>query len=272
MRRALFGLTLLGGLFLAATAWSQAERWLFYPFDARQVSPEQAGMPNVTETRLQSDGATLIVWTAPPRPGKPVILYFHGNASNLALRTGRFRRFLDRGYGLIAPAYRGSSGSTGIPSEEVLIADARLVHTHGNWPDWPANPGPTVIYGESLGTAVAIALLADEDTEHPAALILEAPFTSIKALAEIHYPALAPYADTLENKWPSLERARALTLPLFILHGTDDPLNRHAMGRAIHDAAPSPRKQFLSVKGAGHNDLWRSDTLPRLWRFIDTVN
>lgn len=264
MRRLLFKLVLLIGIVLAAVAAaSQAERLLFYPFDPRHTAPEDIGLSALTETTLTTpDGKTLVIWIAPPKPGKPTLLYFHGNAGNLAARKGRFQRFLARGYGLIAPAYRGSSGSTGAPSEATLTEDARLVY------DTYSAQTPLVIYGESLGTAVAISLVAALDSQ-PKALILEAPFTSIKGLAKAHYPSVAEYADYLDSKWPSRARAPKLSLPLFIFHGTQDTLIPQRMGRAIYAAAPSPRKQFLSVKGAGHTDLWRTDSLLRLWRFID---
>ncbi|MGH1354460.1 MAG: alpha/beta hydrolase [Thalassovita sp.] len=264
MRRLVFRLVLLFGVVLAvAAAASQAERWLIYPFDPRHVSPSEAGLPQVTETRITTpDGETLVVWSAPAKHGKPVILYFHGNAGNLATRKGRFQRMLDQGFGLIAPAYRGSSGSTGAPSEDVLIADAVLIANH---PDLPQSKR-RVVYGESLGTAVSIALIAQGTAAD--ALLLEAPLTSIHAMAETHYPALAPLTDKLNNHWPSLDRAHHLTLPLMIVHGTQDTLIPIEMGRQIHTAAPSGNKSFLAVQGAGHTDLWRSDTLPKMWRFL----
>lgn len=262
MRRLLFRLTLLAALCAGViAAASQAERWLFYPFDPSHETPKQAGLP-MAETFLPTpDGETLVIWTADAKPGKPTILYFHGNAGNLADRTGRFQRFLKRGYGLIAPAYRGSSGSTGTPSEATLTADARLVYDH-------LAPRNTVIYGESLGTAVAISLTAGL-TDKPLGLLLEAPFTSIPDLAQVHYPQLASYADKLANQWPSLTRAAQLSLPLFIWHGSQDTLIPQTQGREILAAAPGPRKVFLSVKGAGHTDIWRADSLPALWRFLD---
>lgn len=268
-RRALFRLTLLAGLLLAvAAAASQAERWLIYPFNPRHVTPADAGLSGVSETRLATpDGESLIVWTAPPRNGQPVVLYFHGNAGNLATRAGRFRRMLDQGFGLIAPAYRGSSGSTGTPSEQTLIADAQQIALHTDWPDWPATP-KRVIYGESLGTAVAIALLSGPDAPTASALLLEAPLTSIQSMADTHYPAVAHLAPRLSNQWPSRARARTLTLPLMILHGTQDTLIPIKMGQQILSAAPSKSKTLLTVQGAGHTDLWRSDTLPQIWRFL----
>ena len=261
-----FGMIALSGV---------AERLVLYPFNRTHVTPVDAGLPRVTEHRFDNDGETLIAWTADPAPGKPVILYFHGNAGNLAARAGRFRRFLDRGYGLFAPAYRGSSGSTGTPSEAALIWDAETAY-HALFARFPnLTAARVVLYGESLGTAVSIALMAtppanpDKSFGPPAAIILEAPFTSIPALAEHHYPGTGELAENLDNQWPSLTRAHALTPPLLILHGTKDDLIPIEMGRQIFAAAPSRNKDFLTVKGAGHTDLWRSDTLPRLWRFLD---
>ncbi|MGR3635471.1 MAG: hypothetical protein ACU0BK_06030 [Shimia sp.] len=125
MRLAFRLLTLTIGLsFAAVTLAGPAERLLIYPFDKTQVSPADAGLSGITEHALQGGDDTLIVWTSPPRKGKPVIFYLHGNAGNLAARAGRFRRFTDRGYGLIALAYPGSSGSSGTPSQESLSAAA----------------------------------------------------------------------------------------------------------------------------------------------------
>ena len=270
----LLTLVVLGSFGMIALS-SVAERFVLYPFDPSHVEPADAGLSGVTEHRFHNDDETLIAWTADPAPGKPVILYFHGNAGNLAVRAGRLRRFLDRGYGLFAPAYRGSSGSTGTPSEAALTWDAETAYhaLFTRFSDLPA--GRVILYGESLGTAVAIALMATPSTNShkgfgpPAAILLEAPFTSISDLAEHHYPGTGDFAAKLENKWPSLTRAEALGPPLLVLHGTKDDLIPIEMGRQIFAAAPSRRKDFLTVKGAGHTDLWRSDTLPRLWRFID---
>lgn len=242
---------------------NMAERWVIYPFTPTEVTPDSVGLPQIEARRIEVNGESLVVWTAPPKRGRPVVLYFHGNAGNLANRKARFRRFLDRGYGLVAPAYRGSSGSSGTPSEEALIADAIALYSALDLKDQAV-----AIYGESLGTAVSIALVEALATP-PQAVILEAPFTSIPALAEHHYPGTGSLAEKIDNTWSSLDRTGALTMPLLILHGTQDDLIPIEMGRQIFAAAPSREKDFHVVKGAGHTDLWRASTRSRLWRFID---
>lgn len=272
MIRLLSILTVLG--FIGWLSLDRIEALVIYPFDGTDVAPTDVGLPGVTarafDTGGDTGGETLVVWTAPPKPGKPVVFYLHGNAGNLANRAGRFRHFLARGYGLVAMAYRGSSGSSGTPTQAGITADVRAL--------WAAlhhfipNGAPVVIYGESLGTGVAtVALINSAVTKSrpPAALILESPYTSIFDVGRALYPTLAPYFPDLSSPWNSLAAAPAITLPLLVLHGTQDEMIPQAQGRAIFDAALSTDKQFLAVQGAGHTTLWRSDTLPALWRFID---
>lgn len=277
MRRILIRLCIILGVIIAGgiALGSFAERALIYPFDPRTVAPADVGLATVTARELDINQETLTVWTAPAKRGKPVIFYLHGNAGNLATRDGRFKRFLARGYGLVAPAYRGSSGSTGWPTETALITDVTAIYGQIPLLLPTAKSANVIVYGESLGTAVTLGLLeaiaaSDGAQKVPAGVILEAPFTSLPDLAETHYPGTYQLALKLDDTWPSLTRARALTPPLLVLHGTRDTLIPIEQGRQIFSAAPSNQKSFVTVKGAGHTDLWRTDTLPRLWQFIDT--
>lgn len=269
---------IFGGIALGTVA----ERTLIYPFDTTRVEPSDVGLAEVEERVVKHGEDEIIVWVAAPAPGKPVIFYLHGNASNLAARAGRFRQFLDRGYGLVAPAYPGSSGSGGEVSEEAIVAavggvwrkvDGLIGPANGDGSSSPAR----VLYGESLGTAVAIALKSSVASDAvkgvgpPAAMILEAPFTSIADLADIHYPGTRKIAELMDNQWKSVLSADRITVPLVIFHGTEDTLIPVEMGRRVFDATSSVDKTFIEVTGAGHNDLWRTDVLPQLWAFVDRV-
>ena len=259
----------------AALVGTLAERKMIYPLDATYVLPADRGLHSVEEVAFPSDGETLITWAAHPRPGHPVVLYFQGNAGNLAARSERFRRLIARGYGLFAPAYRGSSGSSGRPSELALLNDAETAYQAllNHFPT--LNSDQVVLYGESLGTAVSIGLLTSPATNKgsgfgpSAAVILEARFTSIPDVARHHYPGIGALAETYDSTWDSLSRACTLNMPLLILHGTQDRLIPIEMGRQIFAAAPSREKHFFEVKGAGHTNLWQAETQSRLWQFID---
>ncbi|GKY88350.1 hypothetical protein STA1M1_22190 [Sinisalibacter aestuarii] len=231
---------------------------MLYPFTPLRDAPP-AGLSETTLTT--ADGETLVMWSAPPAPGKPVVLYFHGNAGNLAMRAGRFAAFTARGFGVVAPGYRGSSGSSGKPTEATLIDDARMLAAQ-----LPAltGPAPVIYYGESLGAAVAIALA---ETSPPAALVLEAPFTSLAGMSARLYGSAA-LARLLTSRWPSLERIANVPAPLLILHGADDPLVPPAMSRSLLAAAPGPDKRLYLVPGAGHVDVWQADAQRELYAFL----
>lgn len=229
-----------------------------YPFDASYASPVDAGEARLIEQRLNTDdGENLIIWRAAPAPGKPTIVYFSGNAGGLKDRTDRFAQLLDAGYGLIAPAYRGSSGSTGNPNEMALLDDAaRIVG---------AEKTPLVLYGESLGTAVAIRLAADG---FGSAVVLEAPFTSITDLVSMQFPS-EDLSELITQKWESAAHAPDLNQPLLVIHGSDDRTVPIAMGRQIFDVAGSRDKAFLEVARAGHSGLWTPHARATLFAFFD---
>ncbi|MDA9789434.1 alpha/beta hydrolase [Amylibacter sp.] len=235
---------------------------LIYPFDPTREQPEL----RITEFELITpDDETLIVWVTRPHGNQPTILYFHGNAGNLANRAQRFDRMIDRGYGLVALGYRGSSGSTGTPNQPRLRADSALVHKVLD--QLVGNTNTLIFYGESLGTTVAIHLA----TRHqPDALILEAPFTSLKTLA----PEAMPYFPTslgLNDTWDSLSNMPEITAPLLVLHGTTDTVVPYEHGQEIFAAAASKQKTFHSVDGLGHGGHWSVSGQKTIYKFIDEL-
>lgn len=249
------------------------ERWAVYPMSPKEVAPAEAGLPSVQARRIAHDGETLITWVAQPQRGRPVIFYLHGNGGNLALRAGRFQRFLDRGYGIIAPAYRGSSGSTGTPGEAAITGDIlHIWHSRDTLIQGLA-PRRVIVFGESLGTGVSVALLdglRNASAPRPAGVILEAPFTSAQDVARAAYNLPESLLSQMTNTWDSLGRADALDLPLLVFHGTRDRVIPFAQGQTLFRAAASRDKDFVAVKDASHFNIWRNSTRRRMWRFVDS--
>ena len=172
-------------------------------------------------------------------------------------RADRFQRLAERGYGVVAPAYRGSSGSDGNPQEDLLLADARAVAS--------AIDGPVVLYGESLGAAVAIRLAADGAGD---ALVLEAPFTSLPDLVSTQYPA-EDLDHLITQRWNSLAVVGGVRQPLLVIHGENDRVVPVAMGQEIFHAAGSARKEFLRISAQGHQGLWTVEVQTELFRFFE---
>ncbi len=263
MRRLLvMAFVLLGGG--AALAFN-AERVLVFFFDATRTPPQDNRLEEITWRA--SDGTRLILWRARPTAGKPSVLYFHGNAGNLADRAARFSWFLDQGFGLVAMAYPGSSGSEGTVSSKAINRYAQEVYAA--MPELLGD-GPAALYGESLGTGVALQLAAGLEMP-PAGVVLEAPYTSILDIGRRSYPRLGPYLHYLGDPWVSRENILTLAAPLLILHGTRDTTIPADMGQALFDLAPGKDKRLVLVEGAGHGNVWQPQAKRALARFLNRL-
>jgi fermentation-respiration switch protein FrsA (DUF1100 family) len=240
-------LLLIYGLIVFA-AWLGQRRLLYVP-DATRVAPSALSLAGVSEIELKTpDGERLVAWRLKARPGQPTLLYFHGNAGNLASRANRVARYAALGYGMLMLSYRGYSGSSGRPSEAHNFADALLAYEHlvGEG----LSPHDIVLYGESLGSGVAVHLA----TQRPVgAVVLDAPYTSIVAMAQRAYPYL-PVRPLLADRYESDKIIKRIGAPLLVLHGTRDGIIPVSMGRALYDMAEQPKKLVIFPEGH-HSDL-----------------
>lgn len=225
-----------------------AQRSMMYFPETMRTAPAQAGLPEAEEVTLDtSDGERVIAWHIPPRGDRPVILYFHGNGGALRYRVDRYRALTQDGTGLVALSYRGYGGSSGRPSEDGLIEDARATHAFAA-ARYPA--ARFVLWGESLGSALAIALAAEKPV---ARLVLEAPFLSAAAIAGSAYP-FVPVRWLMKDQFRSDLRIRTVIAPVLIVHGERDAVVPIASGEQLYALIAGP-KRFLRIPGAGHEDL-----------------
>ncbi len=224
------------------------QRSLLYHPDTSRTLPATAGLPSAEEVELATaDGEKVIAWHVPPKGDRPVVLYFHGNGGSLAWRANRFRSFTADGTGLVALSYRGFGGSTGSPTEAGLIADAEAAYTYAS-KRYPAER--IVVWGESLGTGVAVALA---ELRKISRLILETPFTSAADVGARVYWFL-PVQLLMKDTFHSDERIAKVTAPLLILHGTADGVVPIAFGQKLFALANEP-KRFVRFDGGGHSNL-----------------
>jgi fermentation-respiration switch protein FrsA (DUF1100 family) len=237
------------------------QRSLMYFPDTAHVSPAAAGLPEAEEVPLTAaDGVHIAAWHVPPRDGKPVILYFHGNGGALRFRVERFHKLIADGIGLVALEYRGYGGLGGSPSEQGLIADAQAAYRFAV-SRYPAQQ--LVLWGESLGSGVAVALAAEQPVGR---VILEAPFTSAVAIGSQHYWYL-PVSLLMKDQFHSDTRIAKVTAPLMIMHGVHDRVVPYAMGERMFDLANQP-KHFVRFLDGGHEDLDANGALDAVARFL----
>lgn len=230
----------------AATVMYVAQRRFIYFPEPTRTLPEAVGLPDVSERIIPTpDGEKLIAWYGKAKPGQPTLLYFHGNGGALEFRSASIRRYLDRGRGMFMMSYRGYSGSTGSPSETANVADAKLAYDallkEG------VRPENIILYGESLGSGVAVQVAAEKKVE---GVILDSPFTSIAALAADLYPWL-PVNLLLKDRYDSILHVRDVHVPVFIVHGEADDIVPVEMGKRLFAAANEP-KEIVTLPGVGH--------------------
>lgn len=234
---------------LVVTAAWAGQRHLLYVPNPERIAPEKIGLKGAQEIIIATpDGADLVAWRTPARAGQPTLLYFHGNAGNLASRALLFSRYQAAGFGLLMLSWRGYSGSTGRPTEAHNVADARLAYDRLIAEGVPSSR--IVLYGESLGTGVAIQLAVEKPV---AAVILDAPYTSIADVALLNYPFL-PVRPLLVDSYESMRFIGRVMAPVLVLHGEQDRIVPVRMGKAIYEAATARKKLALFPDG-NHVDL-----------------
>ena len=259
-------LLVVAGLYVIACLGLRLfERQITYQPNATRTTPAAARLPQVKEQTLRTpDGQRLIVWRLPAQPGRPTILYFHGNGDPLTYRSGRVGSFEAEGYGLYMIAYRGFSGSTGAPTEAAIISDALLAY--GALRSEGVAAEDIIIYGESLGTNVALRTALSRPA---AALILEAPFTSMVDAWRQFVP-LMPVGLLLRDRFDSIGIIDRLKMPLLVMHGERDRLVGFRLGQRLFKAAPEP-KRFESFPEAGHMNLYDYNAIAAVRSFIADV-
>lgn len=243
------------------------ERTFLYPASSYRATAAQAGLYNFQDLTLTTaDGERLVAWWKPPEPGRAVVVYFHGNGGGLWNRRYRARLLAEDGRGLLMVSYRGYSGSTGTPTESGLREDARTALA---WVTAQVEPERVVLYGESLGSGVAVWLASDRRAsgQRPVGgVILEAPYTSTADIAKLTY-WFVPVELLMRDQFRSIDRIGDIEAPLLVLHGERDGLIPIRLGQKLFDAAGEP-KRFVRLPGVSHEDVLEQGGLAPVLAFL----
>lgn len=236
----------------------------YYPSHVR-AKPVALGLNSVHEQLFKTpDGERLVAWYAPPRPGFPTILYYHGNAGGLTDRAPRVRLYVKRGYGVLLYGHRGFAGSTGSPNESTLVSDAVRIFDYLT--EHGTRASDIVIYGESLGTAVAVQVAAQRRAR---AVILESPFTSAVDVGKYTYPYL-PVRWLLEDRYESIRYVSHIRSPILVLHGMQDRIVPIEFGRRLYKAIVAPKVGYF-LPGANHYTIYEHGGWPLIEAFLQAL-
>jgi uncharacterized protein len=234
-----------------------ALRWFehavtFHPvrFDPGNEWKQPTGAQDVWLT--SSDGVRLHAWLieSSERPALATVIFFHGNGGNISNVGWVGESLASRGFDVLLLDYRGYGRSEGsVGAEEGLYADADAAYEYV-MKVRAVSASSVVLYGQSLGTAVAVDLASRREA---GALILESGFSSASDLASNVLPILPRRLHFLaRNRFESARKLRSVNCPVLVTHGDPDLTIPTQHGRLLFAAANEPKK-LLIFPGAGHN-------------------
>ncbi len=190
------------------------------------------------------------------------LLFFHGNAGNLFNRSYKLNKLNELNLNVLIISWRSYSGNSGEPSEINLYHDAKKAIKWLN--EKGVNSKNIILYGESLGTGVAVELGQSNEFN---SIILESPYTSMVNAAKLYYPYL-PVRFLLKDKYESEKKIKNIKIPILIMHGKKDQIVPFKMGKQLFENANSP-KFFLQIDDDDHMLSFDDKLLLEIKNFIN---
>ena len=219
---------------------------------------------DIEELTIPSEN-DLISWYYKKNKNYKTLVFFHGNAGDLSNRIYKLNELSKLKLNYLIFAYRGFNGSEGKPSEEGLYKDAENVIK------WLKSKNVLekniVLYGESLGTAVAI---HTAQSKNFSGIILEAPFTSMIDLGQKYYPFF-PIKFLLKDKYESKKKINNINSPVLVMHGEKDKIVPFYMGKEIFEILPSQKFSYFNDQD-DHMMEYNQDLINSIENFVDQLS
>lgn len=226
--------------------WQQ-ERLIFHP---TKIDPDYdfSQYENFDELFFPIEEGQINALYFKAKSPKGVVLYFHGNSEALESWGFESAPFLELGYDVLMPDYRGYGKSTGELSESALYEDAQMVFDYlkTKWTE-----DKIIIYGRSLGTGIATDLATKV---HPKLLILETPFISMSLMAYNTIP-IVPIKWLMRYQFRNAKKVKNLNCPVHIFAATRDELTPYKHAVILAKKAGNPETILTSIKGAQHGNI-----------------
>jgi fermentation-respiration switch protein FrsA (DUF1100 family) len=247
----LFRIFLFATVAILFAACFMDEKFIFFPSATIEATPKDYGLDYEDVYFKTADGVRLNGWLIRHPDAQATLLWFHGNGGNIGHRARGAMLLHDKvKANIFMIDYRGYGRSEGAASEAGTYEDAgaalRYLKARGE-----IDPKEIVFFGQSLGSAVAADLAGREEC---LAVILEAPFASIREMAKAIYPFL-PLGPLIKTSYDVVEKVKAVKAPLLVVHGERDDIVPFEQGRKVFDAATGP-KEFHALRAAHHNDTF----------------
>ena len=237
-------------LFLFLCGCNVDKSFIFFPNRIVETTPADVGLFFEDISLVTKDHIRINGWLVPHPKAKGTLLWFHGNGGNISDRITQIKRFhAALPVHIMIVDYRGYGKSEGDVSEEGTYLDAEAAY---DYLLTRSDTGGIIVYGQSLGAAVAMDLAIRRPKANR--LILEAPFLSIREMAKVHYGWL-PVGGLITTQYDNIKKIRNVRVPVLILHGDQDETVPYEHGQLLFGVANAP-KRFYSIPNAHHNDTY----------------
>ena len=228
-----------------AVAYGALCAWVFFTQRTQIYFPTPAvEHPSAQVLWIESQGERLKVWVV-ARPGSRALLYFGGNAEDVAGNIDLFAEAFPE-HSLYLVNYRGYGGSSGRPSEAALVADALAVFDQVQ-----ARHAEVAVMGRSLGSGVPVQPAAKRPV---AKLVLVTAFDSLVNVAKEYFRWL-PVGLLMRDRYDSARRAAEVKVPVLVVIAGADEIIPQRRSQALVEAFAPGQVQVVVVPGVGHNTL-----------------
>lgn len=244
--------------------WSQ----IFHPLKKMEGDPGMVGLDYDEVVFNAEDGCRLFGWWIPNEEAVGSVVYCHGNAGNISTRLDVYRGLHDLGLNVFVFDYRGYGISGGIPGEKGLYRDARAAYEVVRARHEDADEPPIMIYGASLGGAVAIHLASEK---YCRGLVVEGGFLSAVDVGERWFPWL-PIRLIARQRFDTSKIISTISTPKLFAHSQHDRVIPPDLGNNLFTAASAPKK-FVSLNGEHGEAGWRDTPhfYTELRQFVDGI-
>ncbi|MBN1794402.1 MAG: alpha/beta hydrolase [Candidatus Omnitrophica bacterium] len=220
---------------------------VYQPMKTIELAPGDLGVDYEEVAFVTGDNVTVHGWFFRDDKARANILFCHGNAGNISHRLEIVKVLKTLRVNILLFDYRGYGRSTGRPSEEGTYADALAAFSYLQERE-DTKGLPVVMYGESLGGAIAVETALRKKTD---GVILESTFTSVPALGKELYPFL-PTALLCRIRYDSLSKISRIDCPKLIIHSADDELVSVHHAEQLYAQATEPKTLF--IRRGSHNE------------------
>lgn len=248
----------------------------FYPMEPWAQNPARLGLDYEDVVLIHDKGLRLHGWWLPAQgPVKGTVYFLHGNAENVSTHLMNVAWLPSRGYQVFLLDYRGYGLSEGEPELPEVFTDIQLgldwLHASGR-----LGEAPLILFGQSLGAAMGIKVLAEERNRDKAqCLVFESVFTGYPQITRsamsqswLLWPFQWPVAAAMPDQWNPVDQVPKLEgTPLLILHSREDPVIPFEQGKRVYEAAGEPRV-FQPLRGPHVAGMSDPEVQDRMLQFV----